>query len=62
MIDVETNQFPGLEITDESVQGDRMFTPLLDQIQQQCGEEHPVHWVLADGAYDRNEIFTTLEQ
>lgn len=61
MIDVETNQFLGLEITDESVQDDRMFTPLLDQVQQQCGEEHLVYRVLGDGAYDRNEIFTTLE-
>mgnify|MGYP001406942376 CR=1 FL=1 len=62
MIDVETNQFLGLEITDESVQDDQMFIPLLDQVQHQCGEEHPMHWVLGDGAYDRNEIFTTLEQ
>jgi len=59
MIDVETNRFP---ITDETVQGDRMFVPLLDQVQQHCGEEHPVHRVLADGAYDRNELFNTLEQ
>ena len=32
MIDVETNQFLGLEITDETVQDDRMFVPLLDQV------------------------------
>ncbi len=62
MIDVETNQFLGLEITDETVQDDRMFVPLLDQVQQHCGEEHPVHRVLADGAYDRNELFKALEQ
>jgi len=62
MIDVETNQALGLEITDESVQDDQMFIPLLDQTQQHCGEEHPVHRVLADGAYDRNELFNTLEQ
>ena len=62
MIDVETNQILGLEITDESVQDDQMFIPLLDQTQQNCGEEHPVYRALADGAYDRNELFTTLEQ
>jgi hypothetical protein len=62
MIDVETNQALGLEITDESVQDDGMFRPLLDQAQQQCGEEHPVYRVLADGAYDRNELFNLLEQ
>jgi hypothetical protein len=62
MIDVETNQVLGLEVTDESVQDDQMFIPLLDQTQQHCGEEHPVHRVLADGAYDRNELFNTLEQ
>ena len=62
MIDVETNQFLDLEITDESVPDDRMFVPLLDQVQQHCGEEHPVHRVLADGAYDRNELFKALEQ
>ena len=62
MIDVETNQVLGLEITDESVPDDRMFVPLLDQTLQHCGEEHPVYRVLADGAYDRNELFTILEQ
>ena len=62
MIDVETNQILGLEITDESVQDDQMFIPLLDQTQQNCGEEHPVYRALADGAYDRNELFNTLER
>ena len=61
MIDVETNQVLGLEVTDESVQDDRMFVPLLDQVPQHCGEEHPVHRVLGDGAYDRNGIFNALE-
>ena len=32
MIDVETNQVLGLEVTDESVPDDRMFVPLLDQV------------------------------
>lgn len=32
MIDVESNQILGLEVTDESVQDDRMFVPLLDQV------------------------------
>jgi hypothetical protein len=62
MIDVETNQALGLEITDKFVQDDQKFIPLLDQTQQHCGEEHPVHRVLADGACDRNELFNTLEQ
>jgi len=61
MIDVETNQILGLEVTDESVQVDWMLVPLLDQVQQHCGEERPVHRVLGDGTYDRNEIFATLE-
>ncbi|GLI45979.1 IS5 family transposase [Methanoculleus bourgensis] len=61
MIDVETNQALGLEITDEAVQDDQRFIPLLDQTQQNCGEEHPVYRVLADGAYDRNELFNALE-
>ncbi len=39
-----------------------MFVPLLDQAQQHCGEEHPVYRTLADGAYDRNELFTIFEQ
>ncbi len=62
MIDVETNQALGLEITDESVQDDQMFIPLLEQTQQHASEEHPVYRVLADGAYDRNELINTLEQ
>ena len=39
-----------------------MFVILLDQAQQHCGEEYLVHRILTDGAYDRNELFTTLEQ
>jgi hypothetical protein len=35
-----------VQITDESVPDDRVFVPLLDQIQQHCGKEHPVHRVL----------------
>ncbi len=62
MTDVETDQVLGLEVTDESVQDDQMFIPLLDQTQQHRSEEHPVYRVLADGAYDRNELFNTLEQ
>lgn len=62
MIDVETNQVLGLEVTDESVQDDQMFVPLLDQVQQHCGEEHPVFRVLGDGAYDRNELFNALKK
>jgi len=62
MIDVETNQILGLEITDESVQDDRMFVLLLDRTQQNCGEEHPVYRAPADGAYDRNELFNTFER
>ena len=62
MIDVETNQIPSLEVTDEAVPDDRMFVPLLDQVQQHCGEEHPVYRVLGDGAYDRKEFSNALEQ
>jgi len=62
MIDVETNQVLGLEVTDESVPEDQMFILLLDQVQQHCGEEHPVHRVLGDGAYDRNELCNVLEK
>ncbi|MDN7025355.1 IS5 family transposase [Methanoculleus sp. FWC-SCC1] len=62
MIDVESNQILGLEVTDESVQDDQMFAPLLEQAVQNCGEEHPVYLVLGDGAYDRNEIFNLLEK
>jgi hypothetical protein len=61
MIDVETSRILGLEVTDEAVQDEQMFLPLLDQIQRHCGEEHPVHLVLGDWAYDLNNPFETLE-
>ncbi len=38
MVDIETNQALGLEITDESVPDDQMVIPLLDQTQHHCGE------------------------
>lgn len=62
MIGVKTNQILGLEVPDESVQDDTPCIPLLDQVQQHCGGEHSIHQILADGAYDRNEIFNTLEK
>jgi len=62
MVDIETNQVLGLEITDESVQDDQMFILLLDQTKHHCGEEHQVIQALGDGAYDRNEIFNILER
>ncbi len=55
MIDVE-------KITDESVQDDRMFAPLLEQAREHCGEEHPAFQVLGDGAYNRNDLFNLLEK
>ena len=39
----ETNPIPGLEVTDESVQDDQIFVPLLDQVQAARRREHPVH-------------------
>ena len=39
-----------------------MFVPLLDQVQEHCGEEHRVHRVPGDGAYDQNELFNVLKQ
>jgi hypothetical protein len=62
MIDVETNQILGLEVTDESAQDDLMFTPLLHQTSEHCGPEHPIRRVLGDGGYDRINVFNTLEK
>lgn len=61
MVDTETNLVLGLEITDESVQDDQMFIPILDQTPLHCGEEHSANRALADGAYDRNALFNILE-
>lgn len=61
MIDVETNQILGLEVSDESSQDDRMFIPLLHQVTR-AGHPFTVKQVLGDGAYDRNQIFNTLEK
>lgn len=61
MIDVETNQIPGLEVTDESVQDEQVFDLLLDQATSNC-DENRVKMVLGDGGYDRNGIFNTLEK
>ena len=41
IIAVERNQILDLEVPDESMQEDRVFIPLLDQMQQHCGEEIP---------------------
>lgn len=61
MIDVETNQILGLEVTDESSQDDQMFIPLLHQVTR-AGHPFTVKQVLDDGAYDRNQIFNILEK
>jgi len=62
MIDIETDQILGLEVTDESVQDDPLFTPLLDQALQNCRKPHPIHQVLGDGGYDRIHVFNTMEK
>ena len=61
MIDVETNQALGLEITDELVQDNQMFLPLLNLVQQHGSEEHPIYQACAVGAYDQSELFILLE-
>lgn len=61
MIGIETNLVLDLEIADESVQDDQTFTPILDQTQLRCGEEHSVDRALGDGAYDHNSLFSVLE-
>jgi len=62
MIDIETDQILGLEVTDESVQDDPVFTPLLDQALENCGNAHPIRQVLGDGGYDRIHVFNTIEK
>ena len=61
MIDVSTNQIPSLEITEEDVPDDDMFLPLLNQAEVMCGEGN-ITKALADGAYDRKELFNELEK
>ena len=60
MIDGETNQILGLEVTDESIQDELMFKPLIDQVTT-CGNEIKIQQVFGDGAYDWNHIFYLLE-
>lgn len=61
MIDVETTQILGLEVTDESVLDEQMFEPLIDQTTNHS-DKISVQQVLGDGAYDRNQIFNYLEK
>jgi hypothetical protein len=61
MIDVETNEILGLEITDERTSDEETFTPLLNQATERCGEGN-IQKVLADGAYDRKKLFNELEK
>mgnify|MGYP003739756041 CR=1 FL=1 len=56
-IDIETDQITGLEVTDESVQDDPLFTPLLDQASENCGRERPIRQFFGDGGYDRIHVF-----
>jgi hypothetical protein len=61
MIDVETNQILGIEVTDESVQDDQVFEPLANQAIKNS-DVSPIVQILGDGAYDRNHIFNYLEK
>ncbi len=58
----ETDQIPGLEVTDEPVQDDPLFTLLLDQSSENCKGEYHIHEVLGDGRYDRIHVFNTMEE
>jgi len=50
-----------LEITEEDVSDDDMFLLLLNQAEVMCGEGN-ITKSLADGAYDRKELFNELEK
>lgn len=62
MIEIETDQIPGLEGTDESVKDDPLFTPLLDRALEICGRAHPTLQVLGNGGYDQIHLFNTIEK
>ncbi len=62
MIDIETDQIIGLEVMDESMLDDPLFTPLLDQALEISGKAHPIRQVLGDGGYDRIHILNTMEK
>jgi len=62
MTDIETDQILGLEVTDESVQDDPLFIPLLDQSTENCGKSHPIRQVVGDRGYDRIHVFNTMEK
>jgi hypothetical protein len=59
MVDAETGQILGLEVTDETVQDDPLFIPLLDQAESCCGS---IRQMLGDGGYDRKHVFNILER
>ena len=61
MIDVETNQLLAFQVTNEEIQDDEMFLPLLNQAEFLCGEG-VIKKILADGAYDRKNLFNELEK
>ena len=61
MIDIKTDQNLDLEVRDESVQDDPMFTSLLDQATENCGKVHPICQIPGDGGYDRVQVFNTME-
>ena len=50
-----------MEITEEDVSDDDMFLLLLNQAEVMCGEGN-ITKSLADGAYDRKELFNELEK
>jgi hypothetical protein len=58
IVDIESGQILGLEITDETIQDDPLFTSLLDQAESCCGS---IRQVLGDGGYDRKDVFNILE-
>ena len=62
MIDIKTDQNLDLEVRDESVQDDPMFTSLLDQATENCGKVHPICQIPGDGGYDRVQVFNTMEK
>jgi len=61
IIDVESNQFLGIEVTEENVTDEQMFKPLMQRTMENIPNSC-IGQILGDGAYDRNQIFNFLEK
>jgi len=61
-VDVKTKEVVSVEVTDETISDAKKFKDIIEQAEENIGDNNSIKRVLADGAYDTKEDFNLLSE